>query len=423
MKKINSLVVNIIDEAISEDLTLFLTKEASDENLDEMREVFTCILQSCYLFDIFKNIKNYYRELEYQNFNIDDYIDKLNSAIEKKSFFLNEIEFHEAFASLKLQALSSVKDRVTKYILMIDYKSVYSKMAEEVMSVKDDIILNALWVIKQIDVNMHENIAGCDFDKLGKQADALHNNGFLTFTEVAFYAKSKARTRVNYDYIIIKNKERLADVVSKYSGINDFMLLLVVTCSETCLSVPLNKRDVMSAINPSLLLHTILYICFSLQEDRIFNIMDFIRCFAHKNLLTQEYFPKLDKKLLLIDESTQNRFNLNLNLCDLKAARMAIMYMQQFILRITDHRITYATVPGFEAECRMACMQLPYTPFNSPLNILQTTAHASPVVLPMFSRAIRGKGVLASPLQSNQSIKPTRNMQSFASSESRYNQM
>lgn len=401
-QEINDYIVNIIDDVVNEDRNLLSIKDIIDPTkFNELRRAFSNVMKNFYVHRLLKKVKNDYYMLGLAKFDVGVFVDKLRATIADNMLPVDKIIITGLYRDILLKALGSISDRVVNCMLFIPYARTHEKIksnaiAAELPGFRDAVILNALWVIKRIGEDLHKDIYGCNFDSLGKQAKALNKKGFTDFSHVAYFSKQRKKEYVSKDPIVLQNQQKFDSVAS---DVNDLILLLTVTRSTKCISVPRSKRDIMRAINPSLLLHSLLYLCVTLEEDLPFEIKDFFIAFAHRNLSMQQCLPGVDPRQPLPDANVQ-----------IKAAEMAIGYMMQFILRITDHRVTYAASPGFEAECMAACMELLSPPFNG----VPRSVHTSPAVLPMFSEVMRGVGVLGTPLQSSQSSEPTRKMQRFA---------
>lgn len=408
LKEINRIIINIIDDAVNEDHNLLSMKNINPSKFKEVCHIFSDVMNRFYVHDVFQEVEDDCNALGLATFDVGVFVNELAIAIADNMFPLEDVKIYGIYADEILNAADSITRRIVSSILFIPYAQIYKQIgdaavAAELHSLKDPVILNALWIIKKIDEDIRKDISGCNLELLGKQAKALDAKGFTSFSHVAHYASLRKKEHISEDPIVLQSQRKFDSVAG---DVNDLLMLSVVTCSKQCISVPCNKQDIMRAIIPSLLLHSLLYLCISVEDDVPFKIKDFAREFSHKNLSTQQCLPGVrSERLSLADANMQLKIQH-------QAAQIAISYMMQFILRITDHKVSYASSPGFEAECRAACMGLLSPSFNG----TPRSVHASPDLLPMFSGVM--KNVLGNPPQSNE---PPRKMLKLAPYGSKYN--
>lgn len=309
-----------------------------------------------YLEHVFEYVCNSYATCEINDREIEIFDSDFKRLILSKCLpIANIVECYPGFNEVYIfNLISSFAEYATYHLSSLCCVQIHIKFlmekCEEVSDTKDAVVLNALWIINEIEVRFNNEISNWSKVYLLKQIEYCNAGRYMTFECI-------------YHFFNLKKIER----PTKLKDLNDLFLLLVVTNSKNLASLPLNKGEIISAINTPLMLHSILYACLILANDDPISLQVFVEQFSSKHMSSDQYLPNATQMLALVDTSDQYSNKITI-------AKRALNKMLEFVMRITDHRLVYEVSEQFYERCKKNCS-----------NLSQKSSDLHLPMLPLFS--------------------------------------
>ncbi len=397
--EVKARVTDILYTAFSNDNLNVLRGAYADLFLDIKNGLFE-EFQDFYMSKIMQSFESPKNAISQNNFNVGVYSLNFKHAISTAEFPIAAIyaRFYGLNKEYMFNTIHAITEEINVHILNIScaqvYQNIIYRKAKESVAINDAVALNSLWIIDQIELNLQKNIEGFNFECLRQQI---------------YFAQTNA---VDFMHVFEQyNKQFLASCMEDK---NDLLLLLAITNPATLNSVPLNKPDILSSINPNLLLNAMLYISLSLAEDHSISMLDFIKCFSNNPLTVVQLQRSMSVTNFSFnghDQRARNNF----------ISVSSMSYMQQFILRITNHKLVYEIDPNFVAMCNYACANIEEdAPALTDVDSAQSSRVTSPINSPVnrkvylpFFAAMEALQLSAPSMASNRDDPPSRKRERF----------